>query len=159
MGREPPAAPAALLAVARLALAGAENLAGKILIDLANPLDFSGGMPPTLTVCNTESLAERIQRAFPDTRVVKALNTMNRSIMVDPGRVPGEHHLFLCGDDAGARARVAEWLGEWFGWAPGQILDLGDLSAARGMEMVLPLWLRIWDAVGTPEFNFRIVRA
>lgn len=136
--------------------AGAANLAGKILIDVANPLDFSRGMPPTLTVCNTNSLAEQIQRALPATRVVKALNTVNAAVMADPASVPGDHDLFICGNDPDARRAVADWLREWFGWRI--IHDLGDISAARGMEMILPIWIRLMQSLGTPHFNFHIQR-
>ena len=86
--------------------AGAANLAGKVLIDVANPLDFSQGRPPTLSVCNTDSLGEQIQRALPETNVVKALNTLNCLVMVDPARVPGDHDVFICGNDEGAKAQV-----------------------------------------------------
>jgi hypothetical protein len=141
-----------------LELAGADNLRGKILIDLANPLDFSRGMPPTLTVSNDDSLGEQIQRAFPDTRVVKTLNTVNCEVMVDPRLVPGDHDLFLCGDDAAAKAQVAAWLSEWFGWKPANLIDLGDITTARGTEMLLPLWIRLMVANGGPYFNFRVVR-
>jgi predicted dinucleotide-binding enzyme len=138
-----------------LKLAGEENLAGKVLVDVANPLDFSKGMPPSLTVCNTDSLAEQIQRAFPDAKVVKSLNTMNCYVMVNPGLIPGDHNVFLAGNDAGAKSKVKEVLG-WFGWTPAQMFDLGDLTAARGMEMVLPLWLRLWGAFQNPNFNFHL---
>src|SRR6266571_2784740 len=114
--------------------AGAANLRGKILIEVANPLDMSKGMPPSLTVCNTDSLGEQIQRAFPDTRVVKALNTMNFEVMVPPSLVPGDHNVFLCGNDAVAKREVTERLCEWFGWKKENIIDLGDISAARGMD-------------------------
>jgi predicted dinucleotide-binding enzyme len=139
-----------------LAAAGAENMAGKILIDVANPLDFSRGMPPAMTVVNTDSLGEQIQRAFPDLRVVKALNTVNASVMVDPSLVPGEHDLFICGNDAHARRAVAGWLREWFGWRI--IHDVGDITAARGTEMFLPLWIRLMMTLGTPRFNVHVQR-
>jgi 8-hydroxy-5-deazaflavin:NADPH oxidoreductase len=138
--------------------AGAENLAGKIVIDVANPLDFSRGMPPSLTVCNTDSLGEQIQRGFPRARVVKALNTMNCQIMVNPALVPGAHNVFVCGNDAEARQAVAHWLGEWFGWRGDAVIDLGDMSAARGLEMVLPLWVRLMTTLGTAGFNFSLAR-
>jgi predicted dinucleotide-binding enzyme len=140
-----------------LAAAGAENLAGKVLIDVANPLDVSGGMPPKPSVCNDDSLGERIQREFASARVVKALNTVNAEVMVDPGSVPGEHVIFVCGDDAEAKALAIELLGE-LGWPPERVLDLGDISAARGTEMYLPLWLRLMGALGTPSFNIAIAR-
>jgi 8-hydroxy-5-deazaflavin:NADPH oxidoreductase len=137
--------------------AGAANLRGKMLIEVANPLDMSKGMPPSLTVCNTDSLGEPMQREFPDTRVVKALNTMNCDVMVQPSLVPGDHNVFLCGNDAAAKSEVTERLYEWFGWKKEDIIDLGDITAARGTEMFLPLWLRLWSAVGTPHFNIQVV--
>jgi predicted dinucleotide-binding enzyme len=132
--------------------AGGEQLAGKVLVDVSNPLDFSAGMPPTLTVCNDDSLGERIQRAFADVHVVKTLNTVTAAVMVQPDLVPGRHTLFVCGDDAGAKAQVGELL-QGFGWPADAILDLGDITAARAMEMYLPLWLRLYGATGTPILN------
>jgi predicted dinucleotide-binding enzyme len=137
--------------------AGAANLAGKTLIDVANPLDFSRGRPPTLLFCNTESLGERIQEAFPEARVVKSLNTMNAAVMVDPGVLEGDHDVFVCGNDDAAKQQVVELL-ESFGWPSENILDLGDITAARGTEMFLPLWLRLWGALGSGQFNIRAVR-
>jgi predicted dinucleotide-binding enzyme len=145
-------------ALAALRQAGAANLRGKILIQVGNPLDMSKGLPPTLTVCNTDSLGEQVQREFPDTRVVKALNTVNCDIMVDPGRVPGDHDLFICGNDAAAKREVTNRLGEWFGWKPGNIIDLGDITNSRGTEMFLALWVRLWGILGTPHFNVHVVR-
>ena len=140
-----------------LKMAGEKSLNGKILIDVANPLDFSKGLPPSLTVCNTDSLGEQIQRALPGVKVVKALNTMNTLVMVNPAQVAGgDHDVFICGNDADAKKRVSELLKQWFGWrAP---IDVGDITAARGTEMILPLWVRLMGAVGTPMFNFRIAR-
>jgi 8-hydroxy-5-deazaflavin:NADPH oxidoreductase len=129
-----------------------------VLIDVANPLDFSAGMPPTLTVCNTDSLAERIQRAFPEARVVKALNTVNAAVMVEPSLVPGSHTLFVAGDDADAKRQVAALLAS-FGWPAEDVMDLGEISAARGTEMYLPLWLRLFGATGTGHLNVRVVTA
>jgi 8-hydroxy-5-deazaflavin:NADPH oxidoreductase len=136
--------------------AGAENLAGKVLVDVANPLDFSQGMPPTLTVCNTESLGESIQRRFPDARVVKALNTVNAGVMVNPESVPGDHVLPLCGAED-AKPQLIELLGA-IGWPQERIVDLGDISAARGMEMYLPLWMGFMNSLGTATFNIAIPR-
>ena len=139
-----------------LQLAGAQSLAGKVLIDIANPLDFSAGFPPTLSVKDTDSLAEQIQRALPDTKVVKALNTLNAVLMVEPTALAGgDHSIFVSGDDQDAKAIVTELLRS-FGWT--DIIDLGDLSTARGTEMLLPIWLRLMNALGTPAFNFKIVR-
>jgi predicted dinucleotide-binding enzyme len=136
--------------------AGAANMEGKILVDVANPLDFSKGMPPTLFVCNTDSLGEQIQRAFPHVKVVKALNTINTEVMVDPQKLPGAHDVFVSGNDAGAKARVAEILRGWFGWE--NVIDLGDISTARGTEAYVLLWVRMWGAFKTPQFNLHFVR-
>lgn len=138
-----------------LEAAGAEQLAGKVLLDVSNPLDFSKGMPPTLTVCNGDSLAEQLQRAFPDLRVVKALNTVTAAVMVQPDLVPGRHTMFVCGHDAAAKEQVGVLLAE-LGWTDGMVLDLGDLTAARGMEMYLPLWLRLYGATGTAVLNVEV---
>jgi len=144
--------------VAALRQAGAANLRGKILIQVGNPLDTSGGMPPSLTVCDIDSLGEQVQREFPDVRVVKALNTVNCDIMVEPSRVPGDHDLFICGNNAAAKREVAGWLSEWFGWKSTNIVDLGDITNSRGTEMFLALWVRLWGALGTPHFNIHVIR-
>jgi len=139
-----------------LKLAGANNLSGKVLIDISNPLDFSKGMPPTLSVCNADSLGEQIQRAFPEVKVVKTLNTMNCNIMVNPSLVPGSHDVFVCGNDAGAKSKVTEILKNWFGWK--SVIDLGDITSARGVEMMMPIWIRLMGVLQTPNFNYKIVR-
>jgi 8-hydroxy-5-deazaflavin:NADPH oxidoreductase len=141
-----------------LEAAGADNLARKVLIDVANALDFSQGMPPTLSVCNDDSLGERIQRAFPEARVVKALNTMNARVMVSPGALGETTNVFICGNDDGAKDEVAGLL-QTFGWVKERITDLGDITAARGQEMYLPLWLKLYSALGTSEFNIGIVKS
>lgn len=141
--------------LAALRQAGARNLSGKILVDVANPLDFSRGMPPSLTVCNTDSLGEEIQRAFPEVRVVKTLNTVNAAVMVQPSLVAGEHDVFVSGNDASAKAAVADLLRS-FGWR--NIIDLGDIATARGVEMLLPIWVRLMGVLKTPHFNFHIAR-
>jgi predicted dinucleotide-binding enzyme len=139
-----------------LTAAGAENLNGKVLMDIANPLDFSQGFPPSLNPVNTDSLGEQIQRAFPEARVVKTLNTMNASVMVDPVSVAGgDHSVFVSGNDADAKGIVSGLLKD-FGHR--DIIDLGDITTARGAEMVLPIWVRIWGALGTGAFNFKIAR-
>jgi hypothetical protein len=139
-----------------LKLAGAENMKGKILVDIANPLDASKGMPPTLSVSNTDSLGEQIQRAFPDTKVVKTLNTMNCRIMVNPSLVRGDHDVFVSGNDRAAKERVKDILTNGFGWK--SVVDLGDITTARGPEQLLPLWLRLMGTFGNPNFNFKIVK-
>lgn len=142
-------------AVEAVKAAGADNLRGKILIDISNPLDFSKGMPPALLFAGDDSLGEQIQRALPDSKVVKSLNTINHQVMVDPDRVPGNHDVFMSGNDAAAKARVAEILGDWFGWK--SVVDLGDITTARGTEAYLVLWLRLWGAVGTADFNIKVI--
>jgi predicted dinucleotide-binding enzyme len=140
-----------------LRLAGEANLNGKILMDISNPLDFSRGMPPTLSVCNTDSLGEQIQTAFPGVKVVKTLNTVTASLMVDPRQLAGgEHHIFVSGNDAQTKAQVTQFLSDWFGWK--HIIDLGDITTARGAEMYLPLWLRLWGALGSGMLNIYIVK-
>ncbi|WP_353712607.1 NAD(P)-binding domain-containing protein [Arthrobacter sp. K5] len=140
-----------------LAAAGTKNLAGKVLIDVANPLDASAGFPPSLSISNTDSLAETIQRTFPTARVVKALNTMRADVMVAPEQLAGgDHDVFMAGDNAEAKEVVAGLLRE-FGWRPEHIRDLGPLEAARGLEMWLPLWLRIFLKQGNSVFNIKVV--
>jgi predicted dinucleotide-binding enzyme len=134
--------------------AGADNLKGKILIDVANPLDFSHGTPPTLSICNTDSLGEQIQRTFPEAKVVKTLNTVNCEVMVNPALVPGDHDIFVCGNEANAKARVAGLLKQWFGWR--SVIDLGDISAARATEQMMPIWLRLYGVLGVLHFNIRV---
>jgi predicted dinucleotide-binding enzyme len=134
---------AGVASVDALTAAGADNLAGKVLVDIANPLDFSQGMPPALAICNDDSLGERIQATFPEARVVKTLNTMNCQVMVDPARVPGEHAVFVSGDDDSAKRVVTALLGG-FGWPEERIINLGGISTARGTEMYLPLWLSLY---------------
>ena len=138
-----------------LRLAGAENLAGKVLVDIANPLDFSAGFPPTLFVKDTDSLGEQIQRAFPETKVVKTLNTLNASLMVEPKPLGESSTVFVSGEDAAAKAVVVEIL-ESFGHE--DVIDLGGIETARGTEMLLPIWLQLMSTLGTPQFNFKIVR-
>jgi predicted dinucleotide-binding enzyme len=135
--------------------AGAEHLAGKTLLDISNALDFSRGRPPSLLVFNTDSLAEQVQRAFPETKVVKALNTLNASLMTDPARLGASTTVFVSGDDPDAKATVIALL-ESFGHD--DVIDLGGLETARGTEMWLPLWLRLMGALGTAEFNIKVVR-
>ena len=149
-------ATAGAVSLEALEQAGEENLNGKILIDVANPLDFSKGMPPTLLVSNTDSLGEQIQRRFPEAKVVKTLHTMNAYLMVDPAQLSAtDHTVFVSGDDAEAKATVTELLRS-FGWA--DIIDLGDITTARGTEMLLPIWVRLFGVLQKPIFNFKIAR-
>ena len=137
----------------------AESLRGKILIDVSNPLQQAEDGSMIMSFCNTDSLGERIQKAFPNTRVVKALNTVNCEVMVNPSLVPGDHNLFICGNDAVAKKEVINLLANWFSWNPENIVDLGDITGARGMEMLMPFWLRLFQSVfGHQYFNYQIVR-
>lgn len=144
-------------AVEAATAAGASNLAGKILIDVTNPLDFSKGMPPSLFFRGDDSIGEQVQKALPGAHVVKALNTISASVMIDPARVAGgEHDLFLAGNDAAAKAKVQELLGSWFGWK--HFIDLGDITAARGTEAYLALWVRLFGAQKQPNFSIKVVK-
>lgn len=134
-------------------LAGLENLANKIIIDIANPLDFSKGFPPSLTICNTDSLGEQIQKLLPRSFIVKTLNTMNCELMVRPDKLAGKHDVFLCGNDANAKHKVIELLNK-FGWE--SLIDLGDITNARGTEMLLPIWVRLYGKFQHANFNFHI---
>lgn len=133
------------------------ELEGKVLADLSNPLDFSKGMPPTLTVINDDSLGEQVQRALPKAHVVKSLNTMNANLMVNPALLAGDHSVFVSGNSAEAKAQAAALLRE-FGWKDANIIDVGDITTARGAEQLVSLWVRLFGALGTPLFNFHIVR-
>jgi 8-hydroxy-5-deazaflavin:NADPH oxidoreductase len=144
-----------MASLAALQIAGTENLQGKILIDVANELDFSQGMPPKSMAADTISLGEKIQSAFPNTKVVKTLNTMNCQMMVDPKQLAdGNHTVFMSGNDADAKVKVTELL-QSFGWT--DIFDLGDITSARGTEMMMPLWLRAFGKLGNVPYNFKIV--
>lgn len=149
-------ATAGTVSLEALEQAGEDNVSGKVLIDVSNPLDFSKGMPPTLSISNTDSLGEQIQRRFPEAKVVKTLHTMNARLMVDPAQLAeGDHSVFVGGDDVEAKTTVTDLLRS-FGWS--DIVDLGDITTARGTEMMLPIWLRLFGALQKPIFNFKIVR-
>ncbi|TGG92860.1 NADP oxidoreductase [Natronospirillum operosum] len=135
-----------------------DHLNGKVLVDVANPLDFSNGFPPRLTVCNDDSLGEQIQRVLPDVRVVKAFNTLANAMMVEPARLEGPHQLLVSGNDADAKEKVRE-IAASFGWQHEQWLDLGGIEQARGTEMYLALWVRLYNALQTPEFNLILARS
>lgn len=137
-----------------LHMAGAENLKDKILIDTANPIDRSTGVWK-LTVCNTDSLGEQIQRAFPETKVVKTLNTINANVMADPAKLPEMTDIFVSGNDLDAKATVIRLLREWFGWR--HVIDLGDITTARGVEMYVLLWHYVRNTVPSQRFNIKVV--
>jgi predicted dinucleotide-binding enzyme len=131
-------------------------LHGKVLVDISNPIAW-GEQGVSLFVSNTDSLAEQLQRAHPQVRVVKALNTVTAAVMVDPGQLAGgDHTLPICGDDEDAKTLVAAWLRDAFGWR--DVLDIGDLTAARAQEASLLMWLRLSAATGSPIVNTKVVR-
>jgi predicted dinucleotide-binding enzyme len=136
--------------------AGTARLKGKVLIDTSNPLDRSASVW-TLTVCNTDSLGEQIQRAFPDTRVVKTLNTVNANVMVDPNKLIEKTDVFVSGNDIEAKATVVRILKEWFGWR--EVIDLGDITTSRSVEMYVPLWHNLRQAISSQRFNIKVVTA
>ncbi|MCX6310351.1 MAG: NAD(P)-binding domain-containing protein [Bacteroidetes bacterium] len=140
-----------------LKLVGENNMDGKILIDISNPLDFSKGMPPTLFICNDNSLGETIQTTYPNVKVVKTLNTMNSVVMVNPALIPGDHSVFVCGNDANAKTETKKLLNS-FGWADKNIIDVGDITNARGTEQLLPIWIRLLGVMGHANFNFHIAK-
>ena len=146
-----------LVSIDALTSAGADNLAGKPLIDVCNPLDFSEGFPPKIVQPDGRSLAEQIQDTFPQARVVKTLNTMNAAVMTDPRSLPGAHSVFVAGDDVDAKTVASSLLRE-FGWEDSEIVDTGPLSSARGLELYLPLWLSLMGSFGSPSFNVNVVR-
>jgi len=139
-----------------LQLAGEKNLKGKILIDTSNPLDRTTDTW-TLTVCNTDSLGEQIQRMFPDTKVVKTLNTVNANVMVDPSKLIEKTDVFVSGNDIEAKATVVRILREWFGWR--EVIDLGNITTSRSVEMYVPLWHNLRTAISSQRFNIKIVTA
>jgi predicted dinucleotide-binding enzyme len=136
--------------------AGKKNLVNKIIMDISNPLDFSKGMPPSLFLSNTDSLGEKIQSTFPEARVVKTLNTMNAFVMVNPSALPEDSNVFINGNDQSAKEEVKKILRS-FGWKEKNIMDLGDISASRGTEQYVPLWVRLWMGQQNPFFNIKIV--
>lgn len=139
-----------------LRVAGERNLSGKILIDTANPLDRSSDTW-TLTVCNTDSLGEQIQREFPSAKVVKTLNTVNANVMVDPNKLIEKTDVFVSGNDIEAKATVVRILKEWFGWR--EVIDLGDIVSARSVEMYVLLWHDLRKAISSQRFNIKLVTA
>jgi len=141
-----------------LKLAGAGNLKGKTVIDVSNPLDFSKGFPPSLhaNLSNTTSVGEELQKAHPEAKVVKTLNTVTCNLMVNAGLVQGDHDMFICGNDAEAKSTVTDLLKTGFGWK--SVIDMGDITNARALEMYLPLWVRLYGVLKTPNFNIKVLR-
>jgi 8-hydroxy-5-deazaflavin:NADPH oxidoreductase len=138
-----------------LRMAGEQNLNGKVLIDISNPLDFSKGMPPTLLISNNDSLGEQIQRTLPKVKVVKTLNTVNAILQAEPSKLAqGDHHIFMGGNDKDAKGEVVKLMNQ-YGWK--NIIDLGDIKSSRGAEMMLIIWVNLLGTLQTPMFNFRVV--
>ena len=133
-----------------------DALNGKVVIDTSNALDFSQGFPPSLFVSNTDSLAEQLQRELPEARLVKMFNTVANQVMINPRGLTDDSTIFVAGNDPAARETAASLAAD-LGWS--DVFDLGDLTAARGLEMYLPLWVRIFAQLGRPEFNIKLVRA
>jgi len=137
-----------------------KNIEGKIVIDLTNPLDFTKGMPPQILegFGNSNSLGEEIQKALPNAYIVKTLNTVNYKLMVDAREVnSGDHHLFVCGNNADAKNKVKHFLVDNFHWKADHLIDLGGIEAARTVEAIVPFWVLVYQSLGTPLFNFKIV--
>ena len=135
-----------------------KGIEGKILIDISIPVNTHVGAPLSLIpeLCNTSSLGEEIQKNFPDTKVVKTLNTMWSTVMTAPSTLKnGDHSNFICGNDDEAKTTVRSLLNE-MGWKEESIIDLGDIVGSRGTEATILLWLRIWGAtIGT--FSLKVV--
>jgi Predicted dinucleotide-binding enzymes len=139
-----------------LRMAGEVNLNDKVLIDTANPIDHSTDLW-TLTVCNTDSLGEQIQREFPRAKVVKTLNTINVNVIVDPNKLIEKTHVFVSGNDIEAKATVVRILKEWFGWR--EVIDLGDITTSRSVEMYMLLWRSLRKSISAQRFNIKVVTA
>ncbi|MFN2438302.1 MAG: NADPH-dependent F420 reductase [Chitinophagaceae bacterium] len=137
-----------------------ENLDGKVLIDVTNPLDFTHGMPPRIleNFGNSKSLGEEIQKLARGAFVIKTLNTVNYNLMVDARKVNnGDHNLFICGNDVNAKNKAKHFLVDNFHWRADRLIDLGGIESARAIEAIVPFWVLVYQALGTPLFNFKIV--
>jgi predicted dinucleotide-binding enzyme len=143
-------------AVAAVTAAGGAELDGVVLLDVSNPLDFSTGAPTVFTSTD-DSIGERLQHAFPRLRVVKSLCTVNNAVMVNPAALPEPTTMFVAGNDSDAKQVVTGLLLS-LGWLTDQLLDLGGIEASRQLELNIMFWLRIYGAVGTADFNLRVVR-
>ncbi len=139
---------------------GDTSLNGKIVVDVTNPLDFTQGMPPAiLEDFRNVSLGEKIQEALPNAYVVKTLNTVNFNVMVDPKKVnSGKHSLFICGNHLDAKNKVKHFLADTFSWDGESFIDLGEIKAARCTEAFVPLWVMLWQSLGTPFFSMKVVQ-
>jgi len=137
-----------------IAEAGPENFSGKVVIDAMNPLDFSGGFPPKLSIAGQDSLGERVQRALPDARVVKAFNTIGSAYFVDPNFTEGDPTMLIAGDDEDAKRAVADVLAD-FGWS--QTVDIGGIEGSRELEAICIAWVKIGGARGAWDHGFKLL--
>jgi predicted dinucleotide-binding enzyme len=137
-----------------IADADARNFSGKVVIDATNPLDFSGGFPPKLSVSGEDSLGERVQRALPDAKVVKAFNTIGSPYFVDPAFSEGAPTMFIAGDDEGSKETVRDALSD-FGWS--QTIDLGGIEGSRELEAICIAWVKIGGARGAWDHGFKLL--
>src|ERR1043166_7238699 len=131
--------------------AGAAAFQEKVVVDVSNPLDFSHGMPPSLLICNTDSLGEEVQKTLPSAKVVKTLNIVNCEVMIEPNKTGAQPTMLVCGNDPAAKNKVNELL-KTFGWQ--DIGDLGDITRSRATEMLLPAWLSLMGKFGHANFGF-----
>jgi 8-hydroxy-5-deazaflavin:NADPH oxidoreductase len=137
-----------------IAQAGPENFAGKVVIDVMNPLDFSGGFPPKLSISGEDSLGERVQRALPEAKVVKAFNTIGSPYFVDPSFSEGRPTMLIAGDDEEAKRIVTDVLAD-FGWT--HTVDIGGIAGSRELEAICILWVKIGGARGAWDHGFSLL--
>lgn len=137
-----------------IAEAGAQKFTGKVVIDAMNPLDFSGGFPPKLSISGDDSLGERVQRALPDAKVVKAFNTIGNPYFVDPSFSEGKPTMLIAGDDEGAKGTVSDVLKD-FGWS--DIIDIGGIEGSRELEAICIVWVKIGGARGAWDHGFKLL--
>jgi 8-hydroxy-5-deazaflavin:NADPH oxidoreductase len=133
---------------------GPDKFAGKVVIDAMNPLDFSAGVPPKLAISGEDSLGERVQRALPEAKVVKAFNIIGNPYFVDPGFREGQPTMLIAGDDEDAKRTVADIL-EDFGWP--EPVDIGGIDGARELEAICIAWVKIGGARGAWDHGFKLL--
>jgi predicted dinucleotide-binding enzyme len=137
-----------------IAAAGPDRFSGKVVIDATNPLDFSRGFPPKLSITGEDSLGERIQRALPNAKVVKAFNTIGNAYFVDPSFSEGQPTMLIAGDDEGAKRTVHDALAD-FGWS--DTVDIGGIEGARELEAICIAWVKIGGARGAWDHGFKLL--
>jgi 8-hydroxy-5-deazaflavin:NADPH oxidoreductase len=137
-----------------IAAAGRENFSGKVVIDAMNPLDFSGGFPPKLSITGEDSLGERVQRALPEARVVKAFNTIGNQYFVNPQFSDGQPTMLIAGDDDQAKGTVTDLLAD-FGWS--DVVDLGGIEGSRELEAICIAWVKLIGVRGSADHGFQLL--